>query len=115
MDQEWSVAELAIGVEQGRVLLLDVRPSEDVAIGHIPGSWLVPMPALAGRLHDPADALHQVVQRSSPTVPVIAGDAERFAAAKAALEEVGRVAVGVRGEVAAWSREGRPLNRGQSH
>lgn len=37
-------------VRKGEVTLLDVRPEEEFAAGHIPGALSVPLPALAKRL-----------------------------------------------------------------
>ncbi len=39
-------------VRKGEVTLLDVRPEEEYASGHIPGALSVPLPALARRLSD---------------------------------------------------------------
>lgn len=39
-------------VQQGEVTLLDVRPPEEYAAGHIPGALSVPLPELAQRLSD---------------------------------------------------------------
>lgn len=39
-------------VRKGEVTLLDVRPEEEYASGHIPGALSVPLPALAKRLSD---------------------------------------------------------------
>jgi rhodanese-related sulfurtransferase/DNA-binding transcriptional ArsR family regulator len=39
-------------VRAGEVTLLDVRPEEEFAAGHIPGAISVPLPALAKRLSD---------------------------------------------------------------
>jgi rhodanese-related sulfurtransferase len=39
-------------VRKGEVTVLDVRPPEEYAAGHIPGALSVPLPALAKRLSD---------------------------------------------------------------
>lgn len=44
---EVSRRELLQLLQDGRVSLLDVRPPEEYAAGHIPGSWSVPFAALA--------------------------------------------------------------------
>lgn len=115
MRPEWSIDQLAIALEQNEVLLVDVRPTEDVAAGHLPGSCLVPMAALAARLRDIDDPLHQRLTRDSPPVAVIAGDVTTREAAAAVFAEIGIESIGVAGEVRAWSRQGRPLNSGRDH
>ncbi|MBE7163522.1 MAG: hypothetical protein INR72_19960 [Williamsia herbipolensis] len=107
--------DLAGALELGRVLLLDVRSSEDVAAGHIPGSWLIPAAALAGRIRDPDDPFFQALRRAVSPVAVVAGHPDRFAATVAMLAEVSVEAVAVAGEITAWSRAGRPLNQGRAH
>lgn len=112
---ELQVADLAIGLAGGTVLLLDVRSPEDVAHGHIPGSWPVAIGTLPARIRDPDDPLHARLRHRPPavtTIAVVAGGPTRLDTAFALLAEVGITAVGVVGEVAAWSRAGRPLNRG---
>jgi len=42
--------DLRARVRAGQVTLLDVRPEEEYAAGHIPGALSVPLPALAKRL-----------------------------------------------------------------
>ncbi len=44
--------DLRARVRKGEVTLLDVRPEEEFAAGHIPGALSVPLPALARRLSD---------------------------------------------------------------
>jgi rhodanese-related sulfurtransferase/DNA-binding transcriptional ArsR family regulator len=44
------VDALRAKVRRGEVTLLDVRPEEEFAAGHIPGALSVPLPALAKRL-----------------------------------------------------------------
>lgn len=110
-----SVDELAVALDHGGVLLVDVRCSEDVVDAHIPGSWLVPAAALGERVRDPDDAFFHALQRAAGPVAVVAGDDDRFAATAAMLAEVSVEAVAVAGEVAAWDRAGRPLNRGRDH
>lgn len=112
MDQEVSVAELAIELETRKILLLDVRDGEDVAAGHIPGAWPVALSVLPLRLRDLDDPLHHRLGSVGARVALVAGDEDRLAAARAMLAEIGVAALAVVGEVAAWSRAGRPLNRG---
>jgi rhodanese-related sulfurtransferase len=112
MSEQLTVADLAIGLEQGQIVMIDVRPAPDVAAGHIPGAWVVEMTALAARLRDPDDPLFLRLRGWSSPVALIAGDHDRFQAAVAMFAEVGTAVSGVPGEVSAWSRQGRPLNRG---
>ncbi|HVC61127.1 MAG TPA: metalloregulator ArsR/SmtB family transcription factor [Acetobacteraceae bacterium] len=51
-----SHAELANLLEAGLVTLIDVRPAEEFAAGHIPGAVNIPLAELSGRLAElPAD------------------------------------------------------------
>lgn len=53
---EISRADLQRRVSEGTVLLLDVRPAEEFAAGHIPGARSIPIGELAERLQElPAD------------------------------------------------------------
>ena len=113
MTHDLPVAELAIGLESRSILLLDVRPVEDVAAGHIPGSWPVALAVLPLRLRDVDDPLQHRLRASGLRVALVAGDERRLSAARAILAEVAVEATGVVGEVDAWSRAGRPLNRGR--
>jgi rhodanese-related sulfurtransferase/DNA-binding transcriptional ArsR family regulator len=45
-------AELAALAQDGGVLLLDVRPSEEYAAGHLPGALSIPVDELEGRLDE---------------------------------------------------------------
>lgn len=47
--EQVTAAELAARLEQGRVVVLDVRPSEEFAAGHIRGARSVPIDALVDR------------------------------------------------------------------
>ncbi|MDT4816652.1 HTH-type transcriptional regulator KmtR [Achromobacter agilis] len=52
-----SVDELLGLLDSGSVVLLDVRPAEEFALGHLPGAVNIPPEQLEGRLADlPADA-----------------------------------------------------------
>lgn len=46
-----SLAELLEQVEAGRLILLDVRPPDEYAAGHLPGAQLAPLAQLAEVLH----------------------------------------------------------------
>lgn len=51
-------AELRAGIARGDVLLLDVRPAEEFAAGHLPGAISIPLEQLPMRLSElPAAAL----------------------------------------------------------
>jgi DNA-binding transcriptional ArsR family regulator len=48
--------EVTAAAGSGEVVLLDVRPSEEFAAGHLPGAVSIPLPELAARLEEiPAD------------------------------------------------------------
>ena len=114
MYQEMSVHELAQGLERRDVVLLDVRDAEQFAVGHIPGSWPVPLADLPGRLRNPDDELWALL--FGPRRPVLVrvgvlGDAECLADAAVILGELGVESYVVTGGVRAWSAAGHPLNR----
>ncbi len=44
--------ELLTAVREGRVTVLDVRPAEEFASGHLPGALSIPLDELAARLHE---------------------------------------------------------------
>ena len=73
---ELHIADLAIGLAGGTVLLLDGRSPEDVAHGHIPGSWPVAIGTLpAGSVIPttrctPACVTGHLPSRRSPSSPV---------------------------------------------
>ncbi len=51
-----SRAELLAASEAGRVVVLDVRPTDEYDAGHLPGAISIPLPELADRLAEiPAD------------------------------------------------------------
>lgn len=112
MPDEIAIADLAILLEQGEVLVIDVRGDDRFARGHIPGSWAVGLGVLPARLRDPDDRLHQQIAAPAARLAVVAEDDHELGAARALLAEVGLRAQSVTGGVAAWSRAGRPLNRG---
>lgn len=109
-----SIDDLAIVIEQGQVVLLDVRHPDRFLAGHIPGSLTVPLRTLPERIRDADDPLWSKLQgaSTSASIAVVADDGTETAASVAMLAEVGLPAVVVRGGVLAWSRAGRPLNRG---
>lgn len=117
MGQHVSVDELAIGLERGDMVVLDVRASDRFAAAHIPGSWPATLAALPGRLRDPADGLFTRLFGPGPApdghdvqVCVVGdGDLDREALVEM-LGEVGLQGSIVTGGVPAWSAAGRPLN-----
>ena len=69
--------ELLHRVKVGQVTVLDVRPAEEYAAGHIPGAISIPLEQLADRLADlPADA--EVVAYCRGAYCVLAHDAVRL-------------------------------------
>jgi rhodanese-related sulfurtransferase/DNA-binding transcriptional ArsR family regulator len=69
--------ELLHRVKLGRVTVLDVRPAEEYAAGHIPGAVSIPLDQLADRLEDlPADT--EVVAYCRGAYCVLAHDAVRL-------------------------------------
>lgn len=77
--------ELLARVESGTVTVLDVRPAEEYAAGHIPGAISIPLDQLAGRLAElPEDT--EVVAYCRGVNCVLAPDAVRL------LNERGRLA-----------------------
>lgn len=107
-----SVADLAAALEKSAVVLLDVRPAHEFSAGHIPGSWPVPITDLPARIRDPLDDPCRRLRDRSALVAVVAGGADQLGSATTMLAEIHIDAYGVAGEVRAWSRSGRPLNRG---
>ncbi|PXY22727.1 ArsR family transcriptional regulator [Prauserella muralis] len=75
--EQVSRAELLRRAESGEVVVLDVRPREEYAAGHIPGAVSVPVDELASRLADlPAD--QEVVAYCRGAYCVFAHDAVRL-------------------------------------
>jgi rhodanese-related sulfurtransferase len=73
-------AELLRRVETGRVTVLDVRPAEEYAAGHIPGALSIPLADLGARLAElPAD--QEIVAYCRGAYCVLAHDAVRLLAA----------------------------------
>jgi rhodanese-related sulfurtransferase/DNA-binding transcriptional ArsR family regulator len=72
--------ELLRRLDAGQAVLLDVRPSEEYAAGHIPGAVSIPLEILADRLSElPADL--EVVAYCRGAYCVLAHDAVRLLAA----------------------------------
>ncbi|KWW97958.1 ArsR family transcriptional regulator [Carbonactinospora thermoautotrophica] len=69
--------ELLRRVRAGDVVVLDVRPAEEYAAGHIPGAVSIPLPELAQRLAElPAD--REIVAYCRGAYCVLAHDAVRL-------------------------------------
>ncbi len=69
--------ELLRRVRAGDVVVLDVRPAEEYAAGHIPGAISIPLPELAQRLAElPAD--REIVAYCRGAYCVLAHDAVRL-------------------------------------
>jgi rhodanese-related sulfurtransferase len=69
--------ELLHRVRRGQATVLDVRPAEEYAAGHIPGAVSIPLDQLAARIGDlPADA--EVVAYCRGAYCVLAHDAVRL-------------------------------------
>ena len=86
--------------------LLDVRESEECAAGHVPGAQLLPLGALAARLHElPTDR----------TVYVVCQAGGRSAQVAQLLEREGLQVRSVAGGTAAWTQSGRPVETGAPH
>jgi len=99
-------AELARMVEQGDVVVLDVRPSAEYAAGHIPGARSVPPDELDRHLRAlPEDA--EVVAYCRGPYCVYADDAVR------ALARSGRRARRLEDGFPEWKRAGLPVAAGE--
>jgi rhodanese-related sulfurtransferase/DNA-binding transcriptional ArsR family regulator len=69
--------ELLRRVRTGQVVVIDVRPREEYAAGHIPGALCIPLDELPGRLADlPAD--QEIVAYCRGAYCVLAHDAVRL-------------------------------------
>jgi rhodanese-related sulfurtransferase len=94
--------ELLRRAETGDVVVLDVRPVEEYAAGHIPGAVSVPVDELAARLADlPADT--EVVAYCRGAYCVFAHDAVRL------LLSQGRRARKLVDGMLEWQRAGLPV------
>ena len=97
--------ELLRRAESGEVVVLDVRPAEEYAAGHIPGAVSVPVDQLADRLAElPADV--EVVAYCRGAYCVLAHDAVRL------LSERGRSARKLVDGMLEWQLAGLPVAAG---
>lgn len=94
--------ELARRLDEGGLVILDVRPVAEYAAGHIPGAYSIPAGELARRLRDlPADV--EVVAYCRGPFCVYADDAVRL------LRRRGRVARRLEDGFPEWRRAGLPV------
>jgi rhodanese-related sulfurtransferase len=100
--EEVSAVDVLRRAEAGDVVVLDVRPAEEYAAGHIPGAVSVPVGELAARLAElPADT--EVVAYCRGAYCVFAHDAVRL------LRELGRPARKLVGGMLEWQLAGHPV------
>ena len=100
--EEVSAEEVLRRAEAGDVVVLDVRPTEEYAAGHVPGAVSVPVGELAARLAElPADT--EVVAYCRGAYCVFAHDAVRL------LREHGRNARKLVGGMLEWQLGGHPV------
>jgi rhodanese-related sulfurtransferase len=97
--RELSPGEAAALLGEPGVVFVDVRPPEQYAAGHIPGSLSLPLEELSEGLADLPKAKRYVL---------VCNIGVRSAAAREYLESVGEEAWNLRGGVAAWINEGLP-------
>lgn len=97
--------ELVERARKGLVTVLDVRPPEEYAAGHIPGAINVPLGELRGRLHElPRD--REIVAYCRGPYCLLAFDAV------AELRNWGRKARRLEDGFPEWRSAGRPVERG---
>ncbi|MDR7299881.1 ArsR/SmtB family transcription factor [Haloactinomyces albus] len=96
-------AELMQAAAEGRALVLDVRPAEEYAAGHVPGAVSIPVDQLTDRLAEiPADT--EVVAYCRGRYCVLSYDAVRL------LQASGRDAALLEDGILEWRRDGLPVN-----
>lgn len=97
--------ELLARAQAGEVVVLDVRPAEEYAAGHIPGALSIPVAELAERISElPDDA--EVVAYCRGAYCVLAYDAVRL------LHERGRKAVRLSDGMLEWRLAELPVDSG---
>lgn len=93
---------LAARLAEGTVTLLDIRPADEFALGHIPGALNVPL-----------DALESVLPELRPDREIIAYCRGPYCIyadqAVAALRQKGRAARRMDGGLPEWREDGRPV------
>ena len=91
-------------VREGLVTVLDVRPAEEYAAGHLPGAINIPLAELEQRL-DELDPAQEVVAYCRGPHCILAFDAV------AALRAKGRTARRLQDGYPEWERQGLPVER----
>lgn len=105
---EISRSELRARMANGEIVLLDVRPAQEYAAGHIPGAWSVPFGELAQAV-TPLDSLDEdadIVVYCRGAYCVLAHDAVRL------LQARGRRARRLEQGLLEWRTEGNPVQAG---
>lgn len=102
-----SAEELLQRVKSGLVIVLDVRPPEEYAAGHVPGAVNVPLADLERRLNE-LDAGREVVAYCRGPHCVLAFEAV------ARLRQRGRNARRLEGGLPEWRRDGHEVAVGES-
>lgn len=97
-----SFAALEARMADGLVTLLDVRPADEYADGHVPGALNIPLPQLKARLAEIPAGVAVVAYCRGPWC-VLAFEAV------ALLRSEGRNAFRLDGGLPEWRRAGRPL------
>jgi ArsR family transcriptional regulator len=100
-----SFAELLERAESGLVTVLDVRPEDEFAQGHLPGAVNIPLSQLAGRLRDLPEQSEVVAYCRGPWC-VLAFEAV------ALLRKEGRAARRLDGGLPEWKLAGLPVRQG---
>jgi adenylyltransferase/sulfurtransferase len=95
-EQEITVEELASQADPGRVLVLDVREPQEHQICRIPGSTLIPLGQLAGRIGELTQAAH------GRDIVVHCKSGTRSAKAVRLLQEHGVASKNLKGGIMAW-------------
>ena len=100
-----SHADLAVRLAEGSVTVLDVRPADEYAAGHIPGA-----------LNASLSELQRVLARLAPDVEVVAYCRGPYCVyayqAVAALRQIGIHARRMNGGLPEWREDGRPVLAG---
>jgi rhodanese-related sulfurtransferase/DNA-binding transcriptional ArsR family regulator len=97
-----SRAELIRRAEAGDVYVIDVRPAEEYAAGHIPGAVSIPLGELPARLGE-LPAATDIVAYCRGAYCVLAPDAARL------LRASGRAARHLAGGMLEWRLDGQPV------
>lgn len=97
--------QLLARVQAGDVVVLDVRPAEEYAAGHIPGAISIPVGELADRIKELPDGV-EVVAYCRGEYCVLAHDAVRL------LTELGRKAIRLNDGMLEWRLAELPVTEG---